>query len=191
MKGWGPKSSVCPSKHRKTKHFGRISQDFAGISEGRPKNLRKNCSCSISGPCSMTYPMQFPPPPHWTAVRSRVKMEPFALFSRFSPVLEPFLVQFEANPCSEAGCGLSCWVFLCFAGVSAALGVLEPKFTICPFRPPQWPCLRSKITTLDGRKRAFKKRTRACQNARFKNTSVSKWFLGPLLSNGRQRVCAF
>ena len=30
---------------------------------------------------------------------------------------------------------------------------------------------------LDGRKRAFKKRTRACRNARFKNTSVSKLFL--------------
>ena len=35
--------------------------------------------------------------------------------------------------------------------------------------------------TLDGRKRAFSKRTRACRDARFKNTSVSKWVFGPLL----------
>ena len=34
LKGWGPKSSVCPSKRRKTKLF-------AGISRGHPKNLRK------------------------------------------------------------------------------------------------------------------------------------------------------
>ena len=28
-----------------------------------------------------------------------------------------------------------------------------------------------------GKNMRFKKRTRACRNARFKNTSVSKWFL--------------
>ena len=39
--------------------------------------------------------------------------------------------------------------------------------------------------------RVFKTDTLACRNARFKNTSVSKWFLGPLLSNGRQRVGTF
>ena len=33
------------------------------------------------------------------------------------------------------------------------------------------------VQRLDGRKRAFQKRTRACRNGRFKNTSVSKWFL--------------
>ena len=33
MKGWGPKSSICP--------LGGISQDFAGISRRRPKSLRK------------------------------------------------------------------------------------------------------------------------------------------------------
>ena len=41
VKGWGPKSSVCPSKPRKTKLFGGISRDFAGIFQGRPKSLRK------------------------------------------------------------------------------------------------------------------------------------------------------
>ena len=44
--------------------------------------------------------------------------------------------------------------------------------------------------SFDGRKRAFSTRTRACRNVRFKNTSVSKWFLD-LLNNGRQRVGAF
>ena len=48
MKGWGPKSSVCPSKPRETKLFGGISRDFAGISRDFagisrwcPKSLRK------------------------------------------------------------------------------------------------------------------------------------------------------
>ena len=40
-KEWGQKSSVCPSKPRKTKLFGRISRDFGGTFGGRPKSLRK------------------------------------------------------------------------------------------------------------------------------------------------------
>ena len=40
-KGWGPKSSVCPSKPGKSNFFGGISRDFAGISRGRPKSLGK------------------------------------------------------------------------------------------------------------------------------------------------------
>ena len=43
MKGWGPKSSVCPSKPRESNFFGGISRDFAGISRKRPKSLRKKC----------------------------------------------------------------------------------------------------------------------------------------------------
>ena len=35
--GWGPKSSVCPSKPTQTKPFGRISRIFVGISRGCPK----------------------------------------------------------------------------------------------------------------------------------------------------------
>ena len=42
MKGWGPKSSVCPSKPRESNFFGGISRDLAGISRERPKSLRKN-----------------------------------------------------------------------------------------------------------------------------------------------------
>ena len=41
VKGWGPRSSICPSKPRETKHLGGISWDFAGISQVRPKSLRK------------------------------------------------------------------------------------------------------------------------------------------------------
>ena len=41
MKGWGPKSSVCPSKPGKSNSLGGISRDFAGISRRRPKSLRK------------------------------------------------------------------------------------------------------------------------------------------------------
>ena len=52
MKGWGPKSSVCPSKPRESNFFGGISQDFAGISPKRPKSLRKKCLGSIFGPYS-------------------------------------------------------------------------------------------------------------------------------------------
>ena len=40
-KGWGPKSSVCPSKPRESNFFGGISRDFAGISRSCPKSLRK------------------------------------------------------------------------------------------------------------------------------------------------------
>ena len=50
MKGWGPKSSVCPSKPRESNFFGGISRDFAGISRKRPKSLRKKCLGSIFGP---------------------------------------------------------------------------------------------------------------------------------------------
>ena len=50
VKGWGPKSSVCPSKARETKLFAGISRDFAGISRGRPKSMRKRGVCSILVP---------------------------------------------------------------------------------------------------------------------------------------------
>ena len=42
MKGFGPKSSVCPLKPGKSNSFGGISRDLAGISRRRPKSLRKN-----------------------------------------------------------------------------------------------------------------------------------------------------
>ena len=50
MLGWGPKSSVCPSKPGKSNIFGRISRDFARISRRHPKSLRKKGLCSICGP---------------------------------------------------------------------------------------------------------------------------------------------
>ena len=47
MKGWGPKSSVCPSKPGKPNFFGGISRDFAGISRRRPKSSSKKSLCLI------------------------------------------------------------------------------------------------------------------------------------------------
>ena len=42
--GWGPKSSVCPSKHRETKLFSGISRDFWLDIPGAPEKLeKKNC----------------------------------------------------------------------------------------------------------------------------------------------------
>ena len=48
VKGWGPKSSACPSKPGKPNLFGGISRDFAGISRRCPKSLRRKSLCSIS-----------------------------------------------------------------------------------------------------------------------------------------------
>ena len=50
MNGWGPKSSVCPSKPGKSNFLGGISRDFAGISRRCPKSLRKKSLCSIFVP---------------------------------------------------------------------------------------------------------------------------------------------
>ena len=50
MKGWGPKSSVCPSKPGKSNFFGGISRDFAGISRRRLKSLRKKVCVQFSFP---------------------------------------------------------------------------------------------------------------------------------------------
>ena len=47
MKGWGPKSSMRPSKPGKSNFFGGISRDLAGISRKCPKSLRKKRLCSI------------------------------------------------------------------------------------------------------------------------------------------------
>ena len=47
MKGWRPKSSVCPSKPGKSNFIDGISRDFAGISQSCPKSLREASSCSI------------------------------------------------------------------------------------------------------------------------------------------------
>ena len=51
VKGWGPKSSVCPSKPGKSNVFGGISRDFAGISRRHLKSLRKNVCVQFLAPC--------------------------------------------------------------------------------------------------------------------------------------------
>ena len=50
VKGWGPKSSVCPSKPRETKLFGAIFRDFAGIFSGVLEKFEKKGLCSILVP---------------------------------------------------------------------------------------------------------------------------------------------
>ena len=50
VNGWGPKSSIRPSKPAKSNFLGGISRDFAGISRGRPKSLRKKSLGSIFVP---------------------------------------------------------------------------------------------------------------------------------------------
>ena len=41
VKGWGPKSSIRPSKPGKSNFLGGISRDFAGISRGAPEKFEK------------------------------------------------------------------------------------------------------------------------------------------------------
>ena len=45
VKGWGPKSSVCPSTTGKSNFWGGISRDFAGISRRCPKKFEKKKVC--------------------------------------------------------------------------------------------------------------------------------------------------
>ena len=45
--------------------------------------------------------------------------------------------------------------------------------------------------SLDGRKRAIEKRARACRNARFKNTSVSKMVFQRRRDDNKNKICAF
>ena len=54
VKGWVPKSSVCSSKPRENKLFGGISRDFAGISQGHPKSLRKKVCVQFLAPIEWT-----------------------------------------------------------------------------------------------------------------------------------------
>ena len=53
MNGWGPKSSIRPAKPGKSNFLGGISRNFAGISRGRPKSLRKKSLGSIFVPYSL------------------------------------------------------------------------------------------------------------------------------------------
>ena len=48
-RGWGPKSSVCPSKPRETKLFSGVSWDFCRDVPGAPEKFEKNSLCSIFG----------------------------------------------------------------------------------------------------------------------------------------------
>ena len=50
VKGWGPKSSVCPSKPGKPNFFAGYPRIFAGISRGCPKSLRKKVRVQFLAP---------------------------------------------------------------------------------------------------------------------------------------------
>ena len=50
VNGWGPKSSIRPSKPGKSTFLGGISRDFAGISRRRPRSLRKKVWVQFSFP---------------------------------------------------------------------------------------------------------------------------------------------
>ena len=57
MKGWGPKSSACPSKRGKSNLFGGISRDFAGRSRRCPKSLgKKVCVPFLAPRCAFPGP---------------------------------------------------------------------------------------------------------------------------------------
>ena len=64
MKGWGPKSSVCPSKPRESNFLGGISRDFARISRWRPKSLRKKVCVQFPFPNHGPEPWSAPPHHH-------------------------------------------------------------------------------------------------------------------------------
>ena len=59
VKGWGPKSSICPSKPGKSNCFGGISRDFAGISRKCPKSLRKKVCVQLLAPIERTFSRLF------------------------------------------------------------------------------------------------------------------------------------
>ena len=55
VKGWGPKSSVCPSEPGKSNFFGGTPRNFAGISRLRPKSLTKRVSVQFLAPEQSTW----------------------------------------------------------------------------------------------------------------------------------------
>ena len=69
MQGWGPKSSVCPSKPGNPNLFDGISRNFARISRLSPKSLRKTKNCvQFSSPISVSgerFSLNRPPPWGW------------------------------------------------------------------------------------------------------------------------------
>ena len=57
-------------------------------------------------------------------------MEPLVLLASFPLFYSNFLAQFEANPCSEASCGLVMFA-LVLSAFQVVLGPWNPGFTIC------------------------------------------------------------
>ena len=72
MKGWGPKSSVCPSKPGKPNFLGGISRDFAGISRAFLKSLSQRSFC-----CDPSRHLQESPGPPGPKSQKSLKKGPF------------------------------------------------------------------------------------------------------------------
>ena len=53
MNGWGPKSSVCPSKPRETKLLGGISRDFCRVIPEVPEKFEKKVRVQFLAPISV------------------------------------------------------------------------------------------------------------------------------------------
>ena len=58
VKGWGPKSSVCPSKPWQTKLFGGISRDSCRVFRGCPTSLRKKVCVWFLSPKRSPYKLE-------------------------------------------------------------------------------------------------------------------------------------
>ena len=71
MKGWGPKSSVCPSKPRETKLFGGISRDFWRDIPRAPEKLKKNICVQFSDPSLIEVSRMFIKRLHWGRLRKK------------------------------------------------------------------------------------------------------------------------
>ena len=90
MKGWGPKSSIWPSKPGKSNFFGGISRDFAGISRGCPKSLRKKSLGSIFVPYK-PHPCNMPQVKEMRCSFRKVALQKLHCNIRFSAVQTSFL----------------------------------------------------------------------------------------------------
>ena len=83
------------------------------------------------------------------------------------------VLQFGANLCDEATCGLIGFSLILQA-FRLFFGVLEPKSTISPLRPSKWPFAHSKTQCFNGKLPNFVA-PKLLHNQRYKNKDSSKW----------------
>ena len=109
VKGWGPKSSVCPSKPRETKFFGGISRDFAGIPgifRGYPEKFEKNICVQFWAPTCRRIPGK-------SSQIYTTKIPETFLQTDQAEIFDTFFEDFCTAPSSWPPCGGSdsheCW----------------------------------------------------------------------------------